>query len=112
VVEGTGDHGCEYMTGGKVAVLGKTGRNFGAGMSGGTAYVLDEDNTLSSRINFDIVRLDALDQEDQEVLYQMIKKHCDATGSSKGKDILANWDKMKEKFRRIASEQYLNIVKK
>lgn len=112
VVEGTGDHGCEYMTGGKVAVLGKTGRNFGAGMSGGTAYVLDEDNTLSSRINFDIVRLDALDQEDQEVLYQMIKKHCDATGSSKGKEILANWDKMKEKFRRIASEQYLNIVKK
>jgi glutamate synthase (NADPH/NADH) large chain len=112
VVEGVGDHGCEYMTGGTVVVLGKTGRNFGAGMSGGIAYVLDEDNTFSSKINFEIVQMDALDSEDTDKLLEMIKGHFEATGSLKAKEIIDNWSTMKDKFRRVASEQYLNIVKK
>jgi len=112
VVEGVGDHGCEYMTGGKVVILGKTGRNFGAGMSGGVAYVLDEDNTLVSNTNFDIVLVENLDSQDEVILLEMIKAHYNATDSSKAKSIIDNWENIKTKFRRVASEQYLNIIKK
>ena len=111
VVEGVGDHGCEYMTGGTVVVLGGTGRNFGAGMSGGVAFVIDEDNTLASRCNFEIVQLDALDQEDKAEAHALITEHYELTGSTRAKEILDNWSQYQDKFRRIASPQYLHIVK-
>ena len=112
VVEGVGDHGCEYMTGGTVVVLGRTGRNFGAGMSGGMAFVLDEDNSFASRCNFDIVQIDPLDEEDKKEALELITEHYRATNSSKAKEILDNWESVQSKFHRVASVQYLNIVKK
>ena len=90
VVEGVGDHGCEYMTGGRVVVLGKTGKNFAAGMSGGIAYVLDEDNDLYTRINKEMVfSLKKSDNKyDVMELKDMIKEHVAYTNSEKGKEIL------------------------
>ena len=75
VVEGVGDHGCEYMTGGKVVVLGPTGRNFGAGMSGGLAYVCDPDGTFPTRLNGEMVDLDPLEDEDREWLRDVVRRH-------------------------------------
>ena len=83
VVEGTGDHGCEYMTGGRVVVIGPTGRNFGAGMSGGVAYVLDEDGTFANRCNMQMVDLEALeDDEDLELVHGLLERHREYTGST------------------------------
>ena len=88
VVEGVGDHGCEYMTGGRVVVLGPTGRNFGAGMSGGIAYVYDPDGTFASRLNREMVDLDPLDDEDIEWLREIIRRHCAETGSAVAQRLL------------------------
>jgi len=90
VVEAVGDHGCEYMTGGRVAVLGKTGRNFAAGMSGGVAYVYDEDGTFPSRCNTEMVELANLDGKGAEELKQMISDHLSHTGSETAKALLAD----------------------
>ena len=84
VVEGVGDHGCEYMTGGKVVILGPTGRNFAAGMSGGVAYVYDPDGALRENLNAEMVELDAMDDDDVEWLRDMITAHVDATDSAVG----------------------------
>ncbi|HEX9833253.1 MAG TPA: glutamate synthase large subunit, partial [Mycobacterium sp.] len=92
VVEGVGDHGCEYMTGGKVVILGSTGRNFAAGMSGGVAYVYDPDGTFDENLNAEMVDLDELDDADVEWLNGMIVAHVDATDSAVGQRILAGWD--------------------
>lgn len=93
VIEGVGDHGCEYMTGGTVVILGKTGRNFAAGMSGGIAYVLDEDGTFSGYCNKEIVLLEQLKEiNDTMQLQKMILKHAEYTGSSIARRILADWD--------------------
>ena len=89
VVEGVGDHGCEYMTGGRVVVLGKTGRNFAAGMSGGIAYVLDRDGTFARRLNTGMVDLEPLDDEDWKTLRALISRHVQFTGSSYAKTILS-----------------------
>jgi glutamate synthase domain-containing protein 3 len=89
VVEGVGDHGCEYMTGGRVVVLGKTGRNFAAGMSGGIAYVLDRDGTFAQRLNTGMVDLEPLDEEDWKTVRELITRHVQFTNSSYAKAILS-----------------------
>ena len=90
VVEGVGDHGCEYMTGGRVVVLGPTGRNFGAGMSGGIAYVLDPDGTFPSRVNPEMIDLDGLDDSDVEWLRDRLERHQRETGSTVAAAVLGD----------------------
>jgi glutamate synthase (NADPH/NADH) large chain len=135
VVEGTGDHGCEYMTGGLVVVLGQTGRNFAAGMSGGIAYVLDEDGTFSKRCNLSMVDLEPVEEEedlmrrlhhhggdletkgridimanmsgpDEERLMQLITNHHTYTGSARAKEILDNWATFRTKFVKVMPVEY------
>ncbi len=135
VVEGVGDHGCEYMTGGIVVVIGKTGRNFAAGMSGGVAYVLDEEGDFAERCNMAMVELEPVPEEDElmeklhhhggdidfkgrvdvsgdmtshdeERLFQLISNHVHFTGSAKGKRILENWTDYRPKFRKIMPVEY------
>ncbi|MDE1173293.1 MAG: glutamate synthase large subunit [Parvibaculaceae bacterium] len=140
VVEGTGDHGCEYMTGGVVVVLGLTGRNFAAGMSGGIAYVLDEDGMFERRCNLSMVDLEPVEAEhelmerlrhqsgdleshgrvdvmsdmsghDAERLYQLIENHARYTGSGKAKRILAAWEEYLPKFRKVMPVEYRRALK-
>ena len=107
VVEGVGDHGCEYMTGGKVVVLGPTGRNFGAGMSGGIAYVLDLDPTL---INHDLVELNRLDEADSQELYKLVSAHVEHTESSRGSDLLAAWGAAVTRFTKVIPGDYKRVL--
>jgi glutamate synthase (NADPH/NADH) large chain len=135
VVEGVGDHGCEYMTGGVVVVIGQTGRNFAAGMSGGVAYVLDEQGDFAKRCNMAMVELEPVPEEDdlmeklhhhggdiahkgrvdvsgdmtshdEERLYQLIANHVHYTGSTKGKAILDDWATYRPKFRKVMPVEY------
>ncbi|NNJ10272.1 glutamate synthase large subunit [Chloroflexales bacterium ZM16-3] len=99
VVEGVGDHGCEYMTGGTVVILGHTGRNFGAGMTGGTAYILDEAGTLAQRCNPQLIELRPLSVRDEARLQQLIRRHAELTGSPRASEILARWDTYRSLFR-------------
>ena len=102
VIEGAGDHCCEYMTGGVVVVLGKVGRNVGAGMTGGIGYFLDEDNTFASKVNNEIVNAQPLASEGgKQQLKEMITAHVDKTGSQKGQEILNNWDSYVTKFWQV-----------
>ena len=106
VVEGVGDHGCEYMTNGTVAILGKTGKNFGAGMSGGTAYVYDVDGRFFSRVNSEmVVALPIKRSADIEELKQLIEEHVERTGSARGKLLLADWDKSVNQFVRVIPKE-------
>jgi glutamate synthase (NADPH/NADH) large chain len=140
VVEGTGDHGCEYMTGGVVVVIGSTGRNFAAGMSGGVAYVLDEDESFRSRCNLAMVELEPVAEEEQlmqkihhhggdlewhgrvdisgdmtkhddERLHQLISNHLHYTGSSRAKYILDNWVEMRPKFVKVMPVEYRRAIR-
>jgi glutamate synthase (NADPH/NADH) large chain/glutamate synthase (ferredoxin) len=106
VVEGTGDHGCEYMTGGKVVVLGQTGRNFAAGMSGGFAYVFDEDGGFASRCNTAMVALEKLPAEDDADLKKLIEDHHRWTGSRRAREILDQWASAREKFIKVFPHEY------
>ena len=135
VIEGAGDHGCEYMTGGVVVVLGRTGRNFAAGMSGGIAYVLDEDGTFKSRCNMAMVELEPVPRgradrragvrprqrsgshgrvdvmsdmttKDAERLHMLIANHARYTGSKRAAEILANWDSYRPLFRKVMPVEY------
>jgi glutamate synthase (NADPH/NADH) large chain len=135
VVEGVGDHGCEYMTGGVVVVIGQTGRNFAAGMSGGVAYVLDEAGDFAERCNMAMVELEPVPEEDElleklhhhggdiahmgrvdvsgdmtrhddERLYQLISNHLHFTGSTRAKQILDNWADFRPKFRKVMPVEY------
>jgi glutamate synthase domain-containing protein 2/glutamate synthase domain-containing protein 1/glutamate synthase domain-containing protein 3 len=106
VVEGVGDHGCEYMTGGVAVVLGKTGRNFAAGMSGGIAYVLDEDGSFASRVNPETVDLDPMTDEDFETVRRLVRRHRDATRSRKADDVLRKWDATAQKFVKVFPKDY------
>ncbi len=107
VVEGVGDHGCEYMTGGRVVVLGRTGKNFAAGMSGGIAYVLDEENDLYIRLNKEMVSSYGLTSKyDVQELKDMIQEHVAATGSVKGKEILSRFGEYLPKFKKIIPYDY------
>jgi len=111
VVEGIGDHGCEYMTGGCVVIIGKIGKNFAAGMSGGVAYILDEEETFSSKCNFEMVSTDHMNDDDVKVLKDMLKKHVAYTNSPKGKRLLDNWEKYECKFKKVINLQYKKIIK-
>jgi glutamate synthase domain-containing protein 3 len=123
VVEGTGDHGCEYMTGGTVVVLGKTGRNFAAGMSGGMAYVYDEDGQFAKRCNTAMVTLDKVlsredqdaqvdralwhrDEADEDLLKKLIEQHHSWTGSLRARDILDDWANLRAKFVKVFPIEY------
>jgi glutamate synthase domain-containing protein 3 len=123
VVEGTGDHGCEYMTGGTVVVLGKTGRNFAAGMSGGVAYVYDEDGEFASRCNTAMVALEEVlpareqkasvdpaiwhkGQVDEELLRGLIEQHHRWTGSLRARELLDDWDEARERFVKVFPHEY------
>jgi glutamate synthase domain-containing protein 2/glutamate synthase domain-containing protein 1/glutamate synthase domain-containing protein 3 len=106
VVEGVGDHGCEYMTGGCAVILGRTGRNFAAGMSGGTAFVLDEDGNFPSRVNPDTVDLDPLGPDDLETLQRMIRRHFQYTRSKKADEVLRKWDTYAPRFVKVFPKDY------
>lgn len=110
VVEGVGDHGCEYMTGGTVVVLGPTGRNFAAGMSGGVAYAYDPDKRLMDNLNDEMVDLDALDPDDQQVLRSLIEKHVAATDSAVGQRILADWSGHSDSFVKVMPRDYRRVL--
>ena len=132
VVEGTGDHGCEYMTGGTVVVLGQTGRNFAAGMSGGVAYVLDEDGSFAKRCNMSMVEIDALsgdladdadidvigravvnhvDMCDEEIIRRLVTRHLHFTGSARARDVLDNWAQWRAKFVKVMPIEYRRALR-
>ena len=107
VVEGVGEHGCEYMTGGTVVILGRTGNNFAAGMSGGVAYVLDEHHHLYKRLNKELVECSEISsQEDVEILRNLISEHVSATGSEKAENILTHFEEYLPKFKKIIPHDY------
>ncbi|WP_330424943.1 glutamate synthase large subunit [Lachnotalea sp. AF33-28] len=111
VVEGVGEHGCEYMTGGRVAVLGSAGKNFAAGMSGGIAYVLDEKNCLYKNLNKEMVLMEKVEtQYDRDELRSMIEAHVANTGSRKGKEILAQFEKYLPAFKKIIPADYKRLL--
>ena len=112
VVEGVGDHGCEYMTGGCVVVLGRTGKNFAAGMSGGIAYVLDEHHHLYIRLNKELVECTEVSEKaDTDKLKALIEEHYEATGSAKAKKILDNFEEYLPKFKKIIPHDYKRITR-
>jgi glutamate synthase (NADPH) large chain len=124
IVEGVGDHGCEYMTGGTVVVLGQTGRNFAAGMSGGIAYVYDEDGTFAKRCNMSMVTLEKVQaadkistlagehmgQADETTLLALLNKHVAYTGSERAKMILADWNNYRSKFVKVLPSEYKRVL--
>ncbi|GAA5040961.1 glutamate synthase [Marivirga lumbricoides] len=110
VVEGVGDHACEYMTGGRVVVLGETGKNFAAGMSGGIAYVLDDTEQFRQNCNLSMVGLDPLEQEDIRILKEMIEDHITYTDSAKAKGIMADFDKYVSRFIKVIPHDYKRVL--
>ena len=111
VVESVGDHGCEYMTGGRVVVLGPTGRNFAAGMSGGIAYVLDESGDFPRRCNTQMVSLEKLDDPDEiEQVWKMIQRHQTYTKSARAAKILADWIAFHPKFVKVMPKDYKRVL--
>ncbi|MDZ4693684.1 MAG: glutamate synthase large subunit [Deltaproteobacteria bacterium] len=111
VVEGVGDHGCEYMTGGRVVILGQTGRNFAAGMSGGIAYILDESRDFASRCNMEMVAVEPLSgAEEIELVQGMLARHVKYTQSERAKTILAGWQEWKKLFVRVIPHDYRNML--
>ncbi|MEO8364530.1 MAG: glutamate synthase large subunit [Ilumatobacteraceae bacterium] len=110
VVEEIGDHGCEYMTGGRVVVLGETGRNFGAGMSGGIAYVYDKHKSLAERVNGELVTVQELTTVDREWLKEIVTRHHDYTGSLTAAKILANWGTCWPDFRKVMPRDYERVL--
>jgi glutamate synthase (NADPH/NADH) large chain len=110
VVEGVGDHGCEYMTGGRVVVLGPTGRNFGAGMSGGIAYVYDPDGTFGERVNYEMVALAEMSQADLDDLERMVRRHATETGSPVAAGLLDEWDVAVGRFRKVMPNDYQRVL--
>jgi glutamate synthase (NADPH/NADH) large chain len=110
VVEGVGDHGCEYMTGGRVVILGATGRNFAAGMSGGVAFVYDPAGSLPDNVNAEMVDLDALDDADFDWLHGMVTAHVDATDSAVGQRILADWPAERKGFVKVMPRDFKRVL--
>jgi glutamate synthase (NADPH/NADH) large chain len=107
VAEGTGDHGCEYMTGGTVVVLGKIGRNFAAGMSGGIAYLLDPD---PGRVNTQMVDLEPLDASDGALLHRLVERHRAETGSAVAGTLLVGWDHALARFVKVMPKDYKRVL--
>lgn len=112
VAEGVGDHGCEYMTGGVAIILGDTGRNFAAGMSGGIAYVYDLQKTFTEKCNKEMVELDPLHQDDTKLLYELIEKHAKHTGSTVAKFILADFENQLHHFVKVFPSDYKKVLQK
>ncbi len=113
VVEAIGDHGCEYMTGGRVIILGKTGRNFAAGMSGGIAYVLDEAGDFASRVNMQNVELEKLSDTDEiEEIWKLIQRHQTYTKSERAAKLLADWENMINRFVKVIPKDYKRMLQK
>lgn len=111
VVEGVGDHGCEYMTGGVVAVLGETGKNFAAGMSGGVAYVYDPDGEFEAKANTGMVSLhDTLEEKDEQMLRRLVENHVAYTGSERGELLLENWERALDAFVKVMPEAYHEAI--
>ncbi|MFN0091153.1 MAG: glutamate synthase large subunit [Acidimicrobiales bacterium] len=110
VVEGVGDHGCEYMTGGRVVVLGRTGRNFGAGMSGGLAFVHDGDGGFAGRLNPEMVELEDLDADDDEWLVGVVRRHLTETGSEVARRLLADWQVESARFVKVFPRDYKRVL--
>jgi glutamate synthase (NADPH/NADH) large chain len=110
VVEGVGDHACEYMTGGRAVVLGATGRNFAAGMSGGISYVYDIDGQFASRVNPEMVDVLPLDGEDTEWLQGTLQEHIAMTDSPRAKQIVAQWDAYAAKFVKVLPRDYARVM--
>ena len=111
VVEGIGDHGAEYMTGGKMVVLGETGRNFGAGMSGGIAYVYDPDNDFASRCNMEMIGLEKLDEpEDLDLVQGLLERHFEYTESTVSENILNQWPKIADSFVKVMPLEYRRVL--
>ncbi len=106
VAEGCGDHGCEYMTGGRTVIIGPTGRNFAAGMSGGVAYVLDQDGDFTSKVKNAAVDFDPLDAGDVETIQRLLRRHFQYTRSQKADDILRKWDRFAPKFVKVMPQDY------
>jgi len=102
VIEGLGDHGCEYMTGGVVLVLGATGRNFAAGMTGGLAYVFDEESSFATRCNTEMVELGMVDAEDDSNIRALLERHLELTGSPRATDLLERWQSVRGQFVRVS----------
>jgi glutamate synthase (NADPH) large chain len=110
VVEGVGDHGCEYMTGGRAVILGETGRNFGAGMSGGIAYVYDANDAFRARVNHEMVELEPLEQEDQRWLRDEIRTHLELTGSPVAERLLDRWHTEVRRFKKVMPRDYKRVL--
>jgi glutamate synthase (NADPH/NADH) large chain len=110
VVEGVGDHGCEYMTGGRAVVLGPTGRNFGAGMSGGIAYVYDPEQVFEGRVNMEMVALEPLEDDDRTFLSEVVAAHVEATDSEIGRALLADWTSALGRFRKVMPKDYRRVL--
>ncbi|MDN5938529.1 MAG: hypothetical protein L0H83_07675, partial [Salinisphaera sp.] len=111
VVEGVGDHGCEYMTGGRAVILGPTGRNFAAGMSGGVAYIWDPNEEFPARCNPEMVELEALtDEADIHELQDLIRMHRDATGSAVAKRLLGRWTEALSEFVKVMPTDYKRVL--
>jgi glutamate synthase (ferredoxin) len=106
VVEGVGDHGCEYMTGGRVVILGPTGRNFAAGMSGGIAYVLDEAGEFPARCNLEMVELEPITPEDEQTILKLVRRHFQYTRSRLADDVLRKWQSQARKFVKVFPMDY------
>jgi glutamate synthase domain-containing protein 3 len=106
VVEGVGDHGCEYMTGGHAVILGGTGRNFAAGMSGGIAYVLNEDGSFAARCNMELVGFDPLEEDDVETLRALVEEHLERTGSPVAARVLDLWEGYLPRFVKVMPHDY------
>jgi glutamate synthase (NADPH/NADH) large chain len=112
VVEGVGDHGCEYMTGGTVVVLGDTGRNFAAGMSGGVAYIFDKHDSFKRNCNMEMVMFDDIDTADEELLKKMIFEHLNFTGSDVASELLKNWETSIKRFVKVMPVEYKAVLAK
>ena len=111
IVEGVGDHGCEYMTGGTVVILGRTGRNFAAGMSGGVAYVLDPEHKLYLRVNKELVSVEPVRQkQDVTCIRELLRLHVEATGSRKGRAVLEQFDEQIKNFKKIVPYDYSHML--
>jgi glutamate synthase (NADPH/NADH) large chain len=110
VVEGVGDHGCEYMTGGRAVILGRTGRNFGAGMSGGIAYVYDPDGSFPSRLNPEMVDLEPLSAPDRDELRALVETHVAETASAVGRRVLERWAAEVERFVKVMPRDYRRVL--
>ncbi|WPU92144.1 glutamate synthase large subunit [Mucilaginibacter sabulilitoris] len=112
VVEGIGDHGCEYMTGGRALILGKTGRNFAAGMSGGLAWVYNPDGSFAENCNTEMVDLDPLSVQDEEQILGLLRKHISLTGSKLAQQILNNWNEASTQFVKVYPKEYKKVLEK